>query len=200
MDNLLKDIKEAQSEKCLLEKDLSDKRQQRSQLEHDYELAKECSSQVQHNHIQLSDSSAVAEQKVSHIQDISLSFQEELSECMNKLNSLQQVLDAEKQTQITAINELETTLGKIATDLFQAKKQYNKISLNNAINETRITLQAAQLIVDNDSKELPLLSKHLEQLNVEEKKSNSALKNVLSICLRLLERDRIDALQHLNSK
>ncbi|XP_013079018.2 uncharacterized protein LOC106064907 isoform X2 [Biomphalaria glabrata] len=146
MDNLLKDIKEAQSEKCLLEKDLSDKRQQRSQLEHDYELAKECSSQVQHNHIQLSDSSAVAEQKVSHIQDISLSFQEELSECMNKLNSLQQVLDAEKQTQITAINELETTLGKIATDLFQAKKQYNKISLNNAINETRITLQAAQLI------------------------------------------------------
>ncbi|XP_059159570.1 uncharacterized protein LOC131943445 [Physella acuta] len=200
MDNLFYTLKELQKEKNCLEQKLHVQKLNRHTLEQELEKASEKYSRMQEKHFKLAETLAVAQQKVNQTQGLSVGLQDEINRYRPKLEHLQLSIENEKQLQQKLMENFETSLDEIAGQLFEAKRFYNKATLTSEINKAELEQGELETKDADGHKRIHILKQNLNKIQLEKESqqlSHYGVEETLNLCLRALERDRINMVSFL---
>ncbi|BFZ00822.1 hypothetical protein BsWGS_03861 [Bradybaena similaris] len=195
MESLFFSLKELQNEKICVEQKLHEVKLKRHSLEQEIGHVTSKCNHVQEKHRRMSEILAVAQQKVDQTMATALSLQADIEQSRPKLDELQNAIEAEKKLQLQKIEEFETSLLKISSQLFSARDFYKTCNLKNEINNTHKAQIELEHQADRESKNVQRLTTHLEKLTQSEQPSalvTFGIEASLNTCCRVLERDQED--------
>ncbi|CAG5135270.1 unnamed protein product [Candidula unifasciata] len=195
IESLFFNLKELQNEKACVEQKLHEVKLKRHSLEQEIEHAASKCSHAQDKHRRMSEILAVARQKVEQTMATSLSLQADIEQSRPKLDQLQDAIEAEKKLQLLKLEEFETSLLGMSSQLFSARDFYKNSNLQNEINSTQKAHMELEQQVYRENKNVENLTTRLEKLTQSEQSSaliKSGIEESLYICCRVMERDEED--------